>query len=37
MDNLKKEERAEMSSIMDIALEKFFNNVLECIVLPKDN
>ena len=30
------EERAEIETKMDLALEKFFNNVLDCIIL-EDN
>ncbi len=35
MNYLVKEEKAEMSEAISAELEKFFNNVLECIVIEK--
>ena len=37
ISSLNMEEFADMESIsMDLALEKFFNNVLECIIVDED-
>ncbi len=35
MNYLSEQERAEMSEVVSTELEKFFNSVLECIILEK--
>jgi hypothetical protein len=35
MNNLRIEERAEMEQSMDLALEQFFNSILDCIVIEE--
>ena len=36
MNDLLREERAETETSMDLALEKFFNNVLDCIIIDEN-
>ena len=37
MNESLREDRAELESKMDLALEKFFNNVLECILVDENS